>query len=43
MYDAPADLTPNMRRHGKTGPFRGLWKHLELQTRLTIAFSGSQV
>jgi len=23
-------------------PFRGLWKHLALQTRLTIAFSGGQ-
>jgi len=24
-------------------PFRGLWKHLALQIRLTIAFSGGQV
>jgi hypothetical protein len=24
-------------------PFRGLWKHLTLQTRPTIAFSGGQV
>jgi hypothetical protein len=24
-------------------PFRGLWKHLALQARLTIAFSGGQV
>ena len=27
----------------QNGPFRGLWKHLALQTRLTIAFSGGQV
>jgi hypothetical protein len=24
-------------------PFRGLWKHLALQTRLTIGFSGGEV
>jgi hypothetical protein len=27
-------------RRGKTGGFRGLWKHLAPQTRLTIAFGG---
>jgi len=25
------------------GPFRGLWKHLAVQTRQTIALSGGQV
>lgn len=30
-------------RRRKTGPFRGLWKHPPLQTRLTIAFGGGQV
>ena len=30
-------------RRGKTGTFRGLWRHLALQTRLTIASSGGQV
>ena len=27
-------------RRGKTGPFRGLWKHPVLPTRLAIVFSG---
>ena len=26
-----------------TGPYRALWKHLALQPRLTMAFSGGQV
>jgi hypothetical protein len=29
-------------RRGTSGPFRGPWMHLALQTRLTIAFSGGQ-
>ncbi len=32
-----------MLRKGKTDRFRGLWKHLALQIRLTIAFSGGRV
>jgi hypothetical protein len=27
---------------GTNGPFRGPWKHLVLQTRLTIALGGGQ-
>ena len=27
---------------GTNGPFRGPWKHLALQTRLTIALGGGQ-
>jgi hypothetical protein len=29
-------------RRGKTGPFRSLWKHLALHTRLTVAFGAGQ-
>ena len=30
-------------RRGKPGPFRGLWKHPLLPTRLAIVFSGGHV
>ena len=31
-----------IRCSGKTDPFRGPWKHLAVQTLLTVAFSGGQ-